>query len=143
MHDYGLDFERLVACFPAFEAFYSQRVGSLSGGERRILEVFAVLASPDARFCLLDEPFSQVSPLHAGVLKTLITAAVGAGGVEGTGGFNRSSGLDGTGVAKAILISDHLYRDVCAVSDDVYILAVGTTYPVTSPDDLRKYGYTK
>ncbi len=44
---------------------------------------------------------------------------------------------------KGILISDHLYRDVCEISGDLYIIAARATRPVSSPDDLRKYGYIK
>ncbi len=124
MKDYGLAFDHLVSLFPAFENHYSRRVGTLSGGECKILEVYTALAMPDARFCLLDEPFSQVSPLHTGVIKTMIAEAV------------RTNG-------KGILVSDHLYCDVCATSDDLYIIRDGTTYPVSSLDDLRKYGYIK
>ena len=121
--DYGLDFESLARRFPAMEPHRHSPVAILSGGERRILEVFTVLSSPRSRFCLLDEPFSQVSPLHAGVLKTMIGAAARGG--------------------KGILLSDHLYRDVCEISDDLYIIAARTVRPVLPPDDLRKYGYIK
>ncbi len=123
LRDYGLDFESLLARFPAMRPHSSSPVAVLSGGERRILEVFIVLASPWARFCLLDEPFSQVSPLHAGILKAIIGEAALSG--------------------KGILISDHLYRDVCEISGDLYIIATRATRPVSSPDDLRKYGYIK
>jgi ABC-type lipopolysaccharide export system ATPase subunit len=123
LKDYGLDFESLVNVFPAMKPHRYSPVAILSGGERRILEVFVVLASPWSRFCLLDEPFSQVSPLHATVLKEMIGEAARAG--------------------KGILVSDHLYRDVWAISDNLYIIADRATRPVTSPDDLRKFGYIK
>jgi ABC-type multidrug transport system ATPase subunit len=123
LSDYGVKFESLVASFPIFGGYRHHPVAALSGGERRILQVFVVLTSPMARFCLLDEPFSQVSPLHAGVLKTLIVDAARGG--------------------KGILISDHLYRDICKVSDDIYIIAGGTTRLLASPDDLHKFGYVK
>ena len=121
LKDYGLGFESLAVRFPAMEPFRFSPVAALSGGERRILEVFAVLASPRARFCLLDEPFSQVSPLHAGVLKAMIGEAARTGG-------------------KGILVSDHLWRDVSDIADDMYLIADRSTRPVASPDDLRKYG---
>jgi ABC-type lipopolysaccharide export system ATPase subunit len=124
MRDYGLDFESFVEQFPAMKPHRDSPVAILSGGERRILEVFIVLTSPFSRFCLLDEPFSQVSPLHAEVLKTMIGEAARDGG-------------------KGVLVSDHLYRDVCGVSDDLYIIADCATRPVGSLDDLRRYGYVK
>jgi ABC-type multidrug transport system ATPase subunit len=121
LKDYGLDFGRLVSFFPAMEKYYSMPAAVLSGGERRILEVYLILASR-ALFCLLDEPFSQLSPLHIGLVKTMI-------------GEEKKS--------KGIVVSDHMYRDVCDVSDEMYVIAGGTTYLTKSPDDLRKYGYVK
>ncbi len=124
LRDYGLGFECFADAFPAMERHRDSPVATLSGGERRILEVFIVLSSPWSRFCLLDEPFSQVSPLHAGVLKELIVRTARDGGKR-----------------KGILVSDHLYRDVCEIADDLYLIADRSTRPVVSPDDLRKYGY--
>lgn len=121
LRDYGLDFTNLVDAFPAMKPHLSSPAARLSGGEKRILEVFVVLASPLARFSILDEPFSQVSPLNAGVFKTLIGEAASGG--------------------KGILISDHLYRDICSVSDELYIISDRATRLVSSSDDLRKYGY--
>jgi ABC-type multidrug transport system ATPase subunit len=107
LRDYGADFESLSVRFPAMGSHRYSPVAILSGGERRILEVFIVLSSPWSRFCLLDEPFSQVSPLHAGVLKTMIREVARAG--------------------KGILVSDHLWRDIGEVSDDLYIIAARAT----------------
>lgn len=47
------------------------RIGELSGGEQRILECFVILRSR-TQFILLDEPFSQIAPLHVETLQTLI-----------------------------------------------------------------------
>jgi ABC-type lipopolysaccharide export system ATPase subunit len=125
MQDYSLagerGFERLVAFFPAFARYYHTPVAMLSGGERRILEIYVVLSTAGL-FCLLDEPFSQISPVNVATLKTLIAEEK---------------------PSKGILISDHRYEDVYEISDNLYIIAGGTTYSVSSPDDLRRYGYTK
>lgn len=123
LKDYNLDFGSLVVAFPAMKTLRLERVSTLSGGERRILEVFIVLSSPQLRFCLLDEPFSQVSPLHAEVLKAMIDNAAHAG--------------------KGILVSDHLYRDVCEISDDLYIIADLATHHIALPKELQRYGYIK
>jgi ABC-type multidrug transport system ATPase subunit len=123
LRDYGLDFESLIERFPSMEPHHHSPVATLSGGERRVLELFTVLASPGSRFCLLDEPFAQVSPLGVGVLKALIGEAARAG--------------------KGILISDHLWRDVSEISDDIYVIADRTVRRVSSPDELRRYGYIR
>lgn len=119
--DYKVDFDNLVSRFPIMEKYYSMPAAVLSEGERRIFEIWLILAS-DALFCLLDEPFSQVSPLHIEVIKTMIEEEK---------------------KTKGIVLSDHMYRDVAAVSDEVYVIENGTTYLTKSPDDMRKYGYIK
>ena len=40
------------------------RIGELSGGEQRISGMFHHPAQPGPQFILLDEPFSQIAPLH-------------------------------------------------------------------------------
>ena len=123
LRDFGLGVERLIELFPAMGSLVSSPLVALSGGERRIVEVFIVLASPLSRFCLLDEPFSQVSPLHASVLKSLIGEMAREG--------------------KGILVSDHLWRDIFEISDTRYLIAARATHPVDSPADLQKFGYVK
>ena len=55
--DFGVAFESFVKDFPDFAGTARKRMKAFSTGERRIIEVYAVLAS-DSKFCLLDEPFS-------------------------------------------------------------------------------------
>ena len=69
--DFRLQREDLERWFPEFISLRGTRIGELSGGEQRILECFIILRSP-ARFILLDEPFSQIAPLHVATLQTLI-----------------------------------------------------------------------
>lgn len=118
--DYRLDFDRLADLFPAFGRHRSSPVALLSGGERRVLEIFAVLTSPAARFCLLDELFSQVSPLHIETIRRII---------------DEEKGL------KGIMVADHTWRTIFDISDDVYVISDGATHPVSSPDNLKRYGY--
>ena len=47
------------------------RAGELSGGETRVAEMYMVLMS-DVPFCILDEPFAQIAPIHAEKMKELI-----------------------------------------------------------------------
>ncbi len=44
-----------------FHNYQRKTFGELSGGEARIAEIYLVLMS-DAEFCILDEPFSNISP---------------------------------------------------------------------------------
>ncbi|MBI1306341.1 MAG: ATP-binding cassette domain-containing protein [Bacteroidetes bacterium] len=117
--DFNLDFEKFKTLFPnaAFEAH--TRIRDLSGGQQRLVEAYIILMS-ESEFCLLDEPFTQISPVDTEVLKNLIL----------TEKHN-----------KGILISDHLYRDVLEVCDVFYVMNNGTTRLRNSEQDLINEGY--
>ncbi|MDR2912073.1 MAG: ATP-binding cassette domain-containing protein [Alistipes sp.] len=117
VRDHDLDFDRLAACFPIFGSHMRAPVSTLSGGERRLLETFMVLTSPHARFCLLDEPFSQISPLHIEVIMRLISEEKSR---------------------KGIMVADHMYRQILDICDDIYTITNGTTRPLRSPDKLNR-----
>lgn len=116
---FGVDYQQLVDPFPEFENYSNHYPRQLSGGYRRILEVVLVLKCTSL-FCLLDEPFSGLMPVHIDTLKNLIAEEK---------------------QHKGIVISDHLYRHVLGVSDRVYVLANKSTYIVGSEDDLVRRGY--
>lgn len=98
----------------------NQRMGQLSGGERRFLETLMILFSP-VQFVLLDEPFSHLSPIYVEQLKTMIQE-------------QKSQ--------KGILITDHLYRDVLEIADQTYLIQNGTTYLLSNPwQELVDRGY--
>jgi ABC-type lipopolysaccharide export system ATPase subunit len=98
----------------------NQRMGQLSGGERRFLETLMILLSP-VQFVLLDEPFSHLSPIYVEQLKIIIQE-------------QKSQ--------KGILITDHLYRDVLDIADQTYLLQNGATYLLSNPrQELIDRGY--
>jgi lipopolysaccharide export system ATP-binding protein len=82
----------------------SQRASSLSGGERRRLEITRCLATNPA-FILLDEPFAGIDPLAVIDIKKIIAHLK-----------KREIG---------ILISDHNVRETLEVCDKAYILNDG------------------
>lgn len=73
LRDFGLEWDDLTVWFPIFGKLRKAKIRTLSGGERRILECFVILRSRSL-FAVLDEPFSQVAPLHVVTLKALIRA---------------------------------------------------------------------
>lgn len=117
--DFTLDFSRFAGEFPEFEQHYKSSLKQLSGGERRIVEVYSILASK-TKFCMLDEPFSQIMPLHVNTLKKII---------------NREK------ENKGVLITDHLYEHVIDICDELYVILNGKTYLTNDIDDLITLGY--
>lgn len=117
--DFNLDFTDLVYNFPEFKKFYNARLRNLSGGERRIIEIYLILVSK-TKFCMLDEPFSQVMPLHVDVIKNLILREK---------------------ENKGIIITDHLYKPIIEICDNLYVISDGKTYLINSIDDLETLGY--
>ena len=74
-------------------------------------------------YSLLDEPFTEIEPLHRGPLcDELRTIA-----------HEDERGL---------VITDHAYRDVLAAADRVVVLADGVIRPADGEEDLRRWGYT-
>ena len=99
--------------------FLGRKIKQLSGGERRIVEILLMVYS-DAEFLLFDEPFNGVSPLCIDVLKEII--------------IKHSSN-------KGIIITDHDYRNVLAISSSVVLLTNGNTKVIKDPAELIEYGY--
>jgi ABC-type lipopolysaccharide export system ATPase subunit len=94
-------------------------LGKLSGGERRIIEIYAILASK-TKFCMLDEPFSHIMPLHVEALKDIMLEEKNN---------------------KGIVITDHMHRYITGISDHLYVIANGKAYLTKGTDDLKRLGY--
>lgn len=119
--DYDLSFSRFINEFPDFEKYYNMTWRKLSGGEQRIIEIYAILASK-TKFCMLDEPFSQVMPIHVETLKRIILQEK---------------------KNKGIILTDHLYKHVNQISDNLYVIFNGKTYLIKDIGDLSTLGYIR
>jgi lipopolysaccharide export system ATP-binding protein len=95
------------------------KIGNLSGGESRYLEV-KLLLNLDSIYVLLDEPFNGISPLHIELVKNMI----------------RDKSLK-----KGIILTDHDYRNVLDVANKYYLLFDGGLKPVKTKQDLIDWGY--
>jgi lipopolysaccharide export system ATP-binding protein len=93
----------------------SQSGASLSGGERRRVEIARALAA-NPRFMLLDEPFAGVDPISVGDIQKIV----------------RHLKQRGIGV----LITDHNVRETLGICDRAYILNAGTVLAQGSPDAI-------
>ncbi len=97
----------------------NRKIGQLSGGVKKLVEIITVLYTPGA-FVLLDEPFSYLSPV---LVEKIIPH------------IRYQSQM------KGIILTDHQYRNVMAVSDRRYVIADGALKLVENSADLEKYGY--
>jgi lipopolysaccharide export system ATP-binding protein len=88
---------------------------SLSGGERRRVEIARALAA-DPRFILLDEPFAGVDPLSVSDIQRII----------------RHLSDKGIGV----LITDHNVRETLGICERAYIVSQGSVLTSGSADQI-------
>ena len=93
------------------------RGDSLSGGERRRVEIARALAC-EPRFMLLDEPFAGVDPLSVTDIQRII-------------GF-----LSGRGIG--VLITDHNVRETLGICDRAYIVNEGHIIAEGTPQAILK-----
>jgi lipopolysaccharide export system ATP-binding protein len=93
----------------------SSKADTLSGGERRRLEIARALTlSP--RFILLDEPFAGIDPITVLDLQDVIR------------------GLSASGIG--VLITDHNVRDTLSIVDRAYIIHAGKIFRTGTPAEL-------
>jgi len=88
---------------------------SLSGGERRRVEIARALAS-HPQFILLDEPFAGIDPVAVGDIRNLV------------------SHLKDRGIG--VLITDHNVRETLDVIDRAYIIHDGMVLMEGTPSDV-------
>ncbi|MFP4036165.1 MAG: LPS export ABC transporter ATP-binding protein [Desulfobacteraceae bacterium] len=92
-----------------------QKAGSLSGGERRRLEITRALIT-EPRFMLLDEPFAGIDPLTLNEINQIIRQ------------------LKERGIG--IIISDHNVRETLKVCDSAYIISRGRIIEYGPPEKI-------
>lgn len=116
---YEIDSEDFVQIYPFLQPRLFTRLSTLSEGERRLWEVLVVLESPSA-FTILDEPFSYLMPKDVELIKATILRLT---------------------TRKGIILTDHQYKDVLEISDQLFLLRHGIIEQVGGEEDLRDKGY--
>lgn len=95
---------------------------SLSGGERRRVEIARALAA-EPRFILLDEPFAGVDPISVGDIQHLISHL--------------------RDLEIGILITDHNVRETLGICDRAYIVNEGQVIAEGVPDHILENEHVK
>jgi lipopolysaccharide export system ATP-binding protein len=93
----------------------THRALSLSGGERRRVEIARALAS-EPRFILLDEPFAGIDPIAVIEIQRIV-------------GFLKGRGI-------GVLITDHSVRETLGICDRAVIINSGTVLAYGRPDEI-------
>jgi lipopolysaccharide export system ATP-binding protein len=88
---------------------------SLSGGERRRVEIARALAS-QPRYILLDEPFAGIDPIAVLEIQRII-------------GFLKAKGI-------GVLITDHNVRETLGICDHAAIISEGRVLAEGKPQDI-------
>ncbi len=109
----------LVSKHHLIEPMLKLKYRELSGGEKRILEIFLIVYS-NSKYTLIDEPFNGIAPVYKDEIKRIITEQ------------SRHKGF---------IITDHDYRNVLDVATRIIIIHDGGTKEVKSKEDLVDWGY--
>lgn len=116
---FNVDWSTFISTFDTFTTYENINFNKLSGGERRVVEIYLILKK-QAKVILLDEPFTGVSPIYIQQIQQLIA--------------NEKQ-------HKAILLTDHRYKEVLEISDTIYLLKNGCTTIINSIKKLEDYNY--
>jgi ABC-type multidrug transport system ATPase subunit len=104
---------------PIFKPLLNLKINQLSGGEKRIVSVYALLYS-NAEFILLDEPFNGIAPIQREEIQKII--------------LEQSPN-------KGIIISDHDYRSVLEIATKIILLHDDGTKIINDQNELIEWGY--
>ncbi len=117
--DFELKYSTFIEIFPEFTERQKDTIGSLSGGEKRLIELYVILKSK-SQFVMLDEPFTQLTPIQIEKIKLILLEEK---------------------QHKGLLITDHVYKQILDISDNIYILTNGRTHLTKDLSDLERLGY--
>jgi lipopolysaccharide export system ATP-binding protein len=112
--------QRRARCHELLEQFKITHIrrslaGSLSGGERRRLEIARCLVS-NPQIILLDEPFTGIDPVTIQSIQAIVQEL-------------RSRGI-------AILITDHQVRETLQITDRSYVISKGQVLCHGTPQEV-------
>ncbi|EJF08289.1 MULTISPECIES: hypothetical protein [Pontibacter] len=100
---------------------YKSSIGNLSGGERRLVEIYSVVKSV-SQFAMLDEPFMHLNPIQIDKVKDFLVEEK---------------------QNKVLIITDHMFRHALDICDTLYLLTNGKTHLVSTPEEIEELGYAR
>ena len=118
---YNINIESFLKDFNLYKNKVHDKLYTLSGGERRLLETYLTLKSK-SEIILLDEPFSHLSPIYVKKIIALITS------------FKDE---------KILIITDHLFEYILDISDSIYLIKNCWSKKINSREDLIFYNYIR
>jgi ABC-type multidrug transport system ATPase subunit len=99
--------------------FLKRKSEELSGGEKRIFEIFLIIYS-NAEYILIDEPFNGVAPVFKEEIKRLIQEQ---------------------SKYKGFIVTDHDYRNILDIATKIILIYDGGTKVIEDINELRNWGY--
>lgn len=96
-----------------------KQINQLSTGELRYLEIKIILFN-NSKFCLLDEPFSGLSPIAIDKVVVMLIQ-----------NYQK----------KGILITDHNYNEVMKISNKIILLKNGKSISIKDRNELIEHNY--
>ena len=106
-------------CDETITTLKNKRIGELSSGELRYLEIKLVLNNP-SKFVLLDEPYNGLSPLLIEKINDLILK---------------------NSAQKGIIITDHNYESIIGIATRLTLLKEGKLHDIKNKEELVEKGY--
>lgn len=119
--DFELDYNDFENIFTEFVGKSNLPIKKLSGGQRRLIEVYVIIKSK-SQFSMLDEPFSHISPIQTERIIEILK-------------MEKSK--------KGFLITDHMYRYILDISNNLYVLSNGKTHLAKDIIDIERLGYAR
>ncbi|HEY9116067.1 MAG TPA: ABC transporter, partial [Bacteroidales bacterium] len=109
----------LISENPMIKPFLKRKSKELSGGEKRIIEIFLIIYS-NAEYILIDEPFNGVAPVFKEEIKNLIKEQ---------------------SKYKGFVVTDHDYRNILDIATKTVLLHDGGTKLLKDRNELKFWNY--
>jgi ABC-type lipopolysaccharide export system ATPase subunit len=119
--DFELSYSKFEEYFPEFKSKHNLSLKKLSGGQRRLVEVYVIIKSK-SQFSMLDEPFSHIEPMQIEKIKEILI-------------LEKQN--------KGFIITDHFYKQIITICDNLYVLTKGKLHLTNSLEDIETLGYAR